>query len=364
MDYFRDRGIGYSGWAWWAGSCGFPSLIADSSGRCAEGDCTTQADLAAYSAGTQRPSIHRFSPLALCPACAYDFEDGTTQGWQVRWGQSLSVTPTTSPAYSGTHALALSVRGAGYPGVGSRRLPAGAVTGASVTYHVWAPVVVSAGVAPYLLDGAWAARLAPATQLRPGWTTVGFVLPAGTRATELGLQVNSTGWAGQLVLDAVEVSPPAPPARYDFENESTQGWQVRWGTTLTAVTATAPTYRGSGSLTLTVSGAGNPAIGTRDLLTGLGAGTVVTFHLWGARGGDSQRDPLRLRWRVDHSPAVGGDAAPRLEHHLLRPAGDRRTQRARPAGELRRVARAAGPRRDHRSTDAGAHLITWRTSTV
>lgn len=48
LGYLRAHGIGYTAWAWWAGGCGFPSLLADASGRCAAGGCAVQADLLAW----------------------------------------------------------------------------------------------------------------------------------------------------------------------------------------------------------------------------------------------------------------------------------------------------------------------------
>jgi endoglucanase len=50
LDYLRAHRVGYTAWAWWAGGCAFPSLLADPSGTCTAGGCAVQADLLAWRA--------------------------------------------------------------------------------------------------------------------------------------------------------------------------------------------------------------------------------------------------------------------------------------------------------------------------
>lgn len=51
LNFFRRHGIGYTAWAWWAGDCGFPSLLADASAACTRGGCAVQADLIGLATG-------------------------------------------------------------------------------------------------------------------------------------------------------------------------------------------------------------------------------------------------------------------------------------------------------------------------
>ncbi|MBV9810933.1 MAG: cellulase family glycosylhydrolase [Solirubrobacterales bacterium] len=194
---WSDRhNIGYLAWAWNAASCGGgPSLISDYSG-------TPTAYGAAYKSYlATSPS----SSQPLDPAVKFDFEDGTTQGWSVSWGSTLAVANETGTAYSGSHGLALDVSGPGWPAAGVRTGLGGLAAGGVVTYHVWAPSGVSAGVSPMLLDAGWHADVLPGQTLQPGWNTVTFTIPPGvTGINELGIQVNDgSGWNGALVLDSV-----------------------------------------------------------------------------------------------------------------------------------------------------------------
>jgi endoglucanase len=185
--------VGYVAWAWNVASCGGgPSLISDYSG-------TPTPYGAAYK------SYLSGSGGKPAPAARFDFEDGTTQGWAVSWGSTLAVSNETGIAYSGSHGLALDVTGTGYPATGVRSGLSAVGPGSIVTYHVWAPSGVSAGVSPMLLDSAWNASVLASQQLLAGWNTITFTIPPTTNGiNELGLQVNdSTGWAGRLVLDSV-----------------------------------------------------------------------------------------------------------------------------------------------------------------
>jgi hypothetical protein len=136
----------------------------------------------------------------------FGFEDGTAQGWSVRWGGAASVAGQTSRAFTGTRGLAVDVTGTGWPAVGTGD---GGVSdlaaGSPVTYRIWAPKGVAAGIAPMLFDRAWNATVLADRPLVPGWNTINFAIPAGTDGVRvLGFQVDDgNNWQGRLVLDAV-----------------------------------------------------------------------------------------------------------------------------------------------------------------
>jgi len=53
--FLIQHGIGWTAWGWWAGGCGFPSLITNESGRPFEGGVVVAATSAALAAGMLRP---------------------------------------------------------------------------------------------------------------------------------------------------------------------------------------------------------------------------------------------------------------------------------------------------------------------
>jgi hypothetical protein len=271
--------IGYVAWAWNTASCGGgPSLISDYSG-------TPTAYGAAY-----KSYLSGAKSQPLDPAARFDFEDGTTSGWAVSWGSTLSVSNESGTAYSGSHGLALDVSGTGWPATGVTGGLGGVGAGAVVTYRVWAPSGVSAGVSPMLFDSGWHASVLANQQLQPGWNTVTFAIPPSTNGVnELGLQVNDgSGWAGRLALDDVTWQP----VRFDFEDGSTQAWAVSWGSTLSVSNESGTAFTGSHGLALDVSGTGWPAAGVTSGLGGVGAGSVVTYRVWAPSGVSAGVSPM------------------------------------------------------------------------
>ena len=218
----------------------------------------------------------------LDPTARFDFEDGVTDGWGLSWGSTLAVSNETGTAASGSRGLALDVSGTGWPAVGVTSGLGGVGPGAIVSYQVWAPPGVSAGVAPTLFDSGWHASVLASQQLQPGWNAITFTVPASTRGVnELGLQVNDGGgWAGRLVLDDVSWRP----VRFDFEDGGTDGWGLSWGSTLTVSNEAGTAFTGTHGLALDVSGTGWPAIGVTSGLTTLGAGSIVTYRVWAPPG--------------------------------------------------------------------------------
>ncbi|HEU5003555.1 MAG TPA: cellulase family glycosylhydrolase [Actinomycetota bacterium] len=135
----------------------------------------------------------------------FDFEDGTTQSWTVRWGSTVALSNESGTAFTGTHGLAMDVSGTGFPGIGETAHVAGLTAGSPVHYEVWAPSGVGATVSPVVFDANWNATVLGAQTLVPGWNSVNFNVPAGISSLQvLGLQVNDpNGWTGRLVLDSV-----------------------------------------------------------------------------------------------------------------------------------------------------------------
>ena len=79
--------------------------------------------------------------------------------------------------------------------------------------------------------------------------------------------------------------PAHPPARldrealFDFEAGTTQGWSGRWGS-LAVGSSTAQASSGTHSLSVTVGGAGYPALGTEQDLTRLRPNTSISYRMW------------------------------------------------------------------------------------
>jgi fibronectin type III domain protein len=150
---------------------------------------------------------------------AWDFEDGTVEGWGTAWG-ALTVSNSTNQAYTGTHSLAVNVPSSSawdavdnqigsFPGLGP---------GVTVTYELYAPIsAVTAGVTAqvWVYDRSWSPFYANDYRLAVGWNTVTFTLPSGVVGLDgVGVQINNpNAWSGSLYLDAVgwgSVPPPVP----------------------------------------------------------------------------------------------------------------------------------------------------------
>lgn len=290
--------VGYLGWAWNAASCGGgPSLISDYSGT-----------PTAFGAGFKKhlAGLATATPVTSDPAAVFDFEDGSTQSWTPQWG-AVTVANETAVAASGTHGLAINVPGAGYPAVGASAGLAGVTPGATVTYRVYAPGGVNAGVSPVVYDPSWNVTVLAGPTLVAGWNTVKFTVPstlAGVRI--LGLQINDgSGWTGTIDLDDVRVTT----VRQDFEDGTADGWSNRWGSIATA-NETGTAFTGVHGLAITVGSSGYPAAGT-DQMSGLQPGMPVTMHVWAPSGIAAGVSPIvyDANWNVTvlsgHSLSAG-----------------------------------------------------------
>jgi len=152
---------------------------------------------------TPRPTTTATS-LSGSRTTHFDFEDGTTQGWQVGWGTQVSIANTTSLAYSGTHSLAVTMTGMDWPGIDVTRGLGGLASGSTVTFHVYSPSSGSAGIQPYACDGSWNENYVANTALAAGWNTITWKIPSQSGLNCIGFQINDdNGWSGRLALDAV-----------------------------------------------------------------------------------------------------------------------------------------------------------------
>ncbi len=211
--------IGYLAWAWNAASCGAgPSLIADYTGTPTPYGAWYKAYLASRPAPaptpppTPTPNPPPTPPPpkpSRKPTTRFDFENGTTQGWALRWGHKLAVANEKGIAYSGSHGLSLSISGAGSPAAGATTNLHGIGRRTIVTYHLWEPAHASISVSPALLDSASHKVVLANQTLKPGWNTVKFTIPTKVSSVHmLGLKINNRGgWTGRLVLDAISITP-------------------------------------------------------------------------------------------------------------------------------------------------------------
>jgi hypothetical protein len=192
--------IGYLAWSWHPGNCGAgPSLITNYEGAPTPYGAAYREYIGATHAQGGEPSIR------------FDFEDGTTEGWAPVWGRTtVSLANERDLAFTGTHALALSLTGPGWPAIGESTELSGLAAGATITYEVWAPTGVSAGASPVVYDGSGNVTVLAPHTLAPGWNEVQFAIPAGVSSVSvLGLQIDDgTGWTGRLLLDSVRWGLP------------------------------------------------------------------------------------------------------------------------------------------------------------
>jgi hypothetical protein len=92
------------------------------------------------------------------------------------------------------------------------------------------------------------------------------------------------------------------PTVFGFET-GTEGWAREYGPMKVGVT-TARAYRGTRSLSLQLTGAGNPAVNSPGDLVDYGAGTTVDFHVYEPAGASLQAAPFSEdgAWDVHFAP--------------------------------------------------------------
>jgi hypothetical protein len=186
------------------------------------------APVAAAALGTLLTS----RPAAAATLVAYDFENGTSQGWTVSGPQStsaVSAVNTTAAAQSGTHSLAVTLSGTTSSRWGSAYVVPPSTVVAGTQLSVWVKVPTNglnaaiamqdannvwSNAAPVALpaDGAWhqlTYRIPTAAAAPPRWVGIWFTAQSGVT------------WSGTVYVDefqaaSVSVAPPpsgpyAPP---------------------------------------------------------------------------------------------------------------------------------------------------------
>ncbi len=231
MPWMDAQGASYFayGWAVWDNlpdPCALgPTLITDFDGTPTAYGQGVRDHLAALAAG--QPII----------PSAFDFEDGTNQGWKRRYG------PTTTTAnnsgvrvVSGKRALDVSLSGVGWPSVATSTGLGALAPGGVVTMRIWAPAGSPRQVRTLAYDASWTIHLNPVQTLSPGWNTVAFNAPTGGQTKEIGVQFeNPQGWVGSYFIDAVTFSPPGTdtlppsvPSGLVSSDLSTSSAKVSW----------------------------------------------------------------------------------------------------------------------------------------
>jgi endo-1,4-beta-xylanase len=204
--------------------------------------------LSAISARAASPAV-LLAPAATVIA-EYDFEDNTTQGWFGRGSAAVAVTDTQAV---GAYSLLTSNRTQNWEGPG---VNVTALLQPGATYAITASVRLAAGspnspiqMTMYRNQGGdnwdWIATTNDVTDA--AWATVHGTYSALTGpATYLELYLESSNATVSFYIDEVvivEIVPPPPPsdpneiARYDFEDNTTQGWFGR-GSSAVVVTDT------------------------------------------------------------------------------------------------------------------------------
>ena len=152
--------------------------------------------------------LGRALPARLAAGAGFGFEDGTSEGWSVKWGTTLTVSNEQSLVWTGSHALALDLSGRGQPAVGVDSELQGLRPGSVVSYHVWAPTGAPVTITPALTALNWHVTLLGPATLAPGWNALNFTVPDTLSTIRvLGLQVDDRrGWKGRLALDDVSWS--------------------------------------------------------------------------------------------------------------------------------------------------------------
>ncbi|GAA4496814.1 hypothetical protein GCM10023191_039410 [Actinoallomurus oryzae] len=155
--------------------------------------------------GSGGTASRKDAPVRALSAVRYGFENGR-QGWSVFYGDdSLSAGVASDPAYQGTHALRLAVKGSDYGATGVDH-PPGVHGGTVVTYRVWTdgrspgsatPFVQDAGYHNHFVSGA-----AVSLSAHRGWREITWTVP-GVSVLAIGLQVGQSKKGAVLALDGI-----------------------------------------------------------------------------------------------------------------------------------------------------------------
>jgi endo-1,4-beta-xylanase len=165
------------------------------------------------------------SPAAL--TIQNDFEDGTVQGWIPRG--PVTLTNTTTTAFTGTHSLLTTGRTAGFNGP-SLNLTGQLTQGA--TYSIGVAVRLVTGQAPTTIRVTMQRTLTDGTQAfdtiasnsnvtDAAWVSLSGTYSFSTPVNGLLLYVEATSATASYYIDAFSLTQGL---FYDFEDGTTQGW--------------------------------------------------------------------------------------------------------------------------------------------
>jgi endo-1,4-beta-xylanase len=235
------------------------------------------------------------APTALADdptVAAYDFEDGTVQGWFARG--SATVAATTDAANGGTHSLRTTGRTANWNGPSVELAPV-LLTGAS--YAIAAHVRLAAGTEASSLQltmqrlpvGGTTAFdfIAGGPVTDAGWVQLRGSYTVPTESSQLQLYIETANATASFDTDDVTVTMTAPPPDglpdeapivSDYEDGTAQGWVPRIGSEVVAVT-TEDAHSGTHSLLTTNRSAAfyGPS---RNLLGRVTKGKRYDFSVW------------------------------------------------------------------------------------
>ncbi|MFI9838176.1 endo-1,4-beta-xylanase [Nonomuraea sp. NPDC051941] len=171
---------------------------------------------------------------------AYDFENGTTEGWGPRGG-GVSVTVTPDAAHGGTSSLLTTGRTATWHGAS---ISAPFVRGVGYTVTAYARQVSGRPAATIALTvqrtptggSTTYERVAAATVTDGGWTRLSGNYLFTAESADVQLYAESSDATGEFYLDDIVVTPLGDPTREpvssDFEDGTAQDWAPRAAATL------------------------------------------------------------------------------------------------------------------------------------
>ncbi|WP_084960436.1 endo-1,4-beta-xylanase [Thermoactinospora rubra] len=233
-------------------------------------------------------------PAAAAPTviAAYDFEDGTTQGWAAR-GSGVTVAVTADAAHGGASSLAVRGRTATWHGAS---ITPPFEKGVTYTVTGWVRALPGQPSSTVALTvertpaggSAVYERVAAATVTDAAWVELTGTYLYSEDST-LNLYVESSGAAVEFLVDDVVIASDSDPTQSglvtDFESGSTQGWSPRASA---ALAATAGAAR-SGSYGLAVTGRQASWDGaSRSVLGKMALGSKYELSVWvrTAQGGN------------------------------------------------------------------------------
>jgi endo-1,4-beta-xylanase len=252
--------------------------------------------------------IDAFSLALGAPApISYDFEDGTTNPFFAFGPATLA--NSTAAAFTGTHSLAITGRGASYAGPGVN-LQGQLTKGA--TYQVTMSVRMVTGQPTSTLQAtmqrtptggsATYDSVATASNVTDqAWVTMSAVYSFSTDNSGLILYVQSSSGTGSFYLDAVSITQLAPPAgppgnttgaTSTFESNTAEGWTPHYG--IGSVTPTTADAHGGTYSLLTTGRSGTYAGPSYDVTNVMFNGSRYNVSLWVKMAPGAENEQLRI----------------------------------------------------------------------